>query len=105
VILKQRSRFTLDAVLPHLALAGVQSPRLHSLSAIYNHRGVAPDHVSVFAEGYGACFPNAACLMLIVDGLGSWIGVLALRTIQPQRKYEFLSMILTTIVSCCSVNF
>jgi len=72
------------------------------LSAIYNHHLViSPDHSQVSFEGWGLLF--TAYLMLIVDGLGCWIGVLALRTIQHQRRrYEFLSMILTTIVPYCS---
>jgi len=58
-----------------------------SPSAIYNHHLVSPDHVSqVSFEGWGLLFQVTAYLMLIVDGLGCWIGVLALRTIQPPEK-------------------
>jgi hypothetical protein len=58
------------------------------LSAIYNHHLViSPDHVSqVSFEGWGLLFQATAYLMLVVDGLGCWIGVLALRTIQPPEK-------------------
>ena len=58
------------------------------LSAIYNHHLViSPDHVSqVPFEGWGWLFQVTAYLMLIVDGLGCWIGGLALRTIQPTEK-------------------
>ena len=58
------------------------------LSAIYNHHLViSPDHVSqVSFEGWGLLFQVTAYLMLIVDGLGCWISVLALRTIQPPEK-------------------
>jgi hypothetical protein len=58
------------------------------LSAIYNHHLViSPDHVSqVSFEGWGLLFQFTAYLMLIVDGLGCWISVLALRTIQPTEK-------------------
>jgi len=56
--------------------------------AIYNHHLViSPDHVSQISfEGWGLLFQVTAYLMLIVDGLGCWIGVLALRTIQPPDK-------------------
>ncbi|BAY49427.1 hypothetical protein SAMD00079811_70560 [Scytonema sp. HK-05] len=58
------------------------------LSAIYNHHLViSPDHVSqVSFEGWGLLFQVTAYLMLIVDGLGCWISVLALRTTQPPEK-------------------
>jgi hypothetical protein len=58
------------------------------LSAIYNHHLViSPDHVSqVSFAGWGLLFQVTAYLMLVVDGLGCWIGVLALRTIQPTEK-------------------
>jgi hypothetical protein len=58
------------------------------LSAIYNHHLViSPDHVSqVSFAGWGLLFQITAYLMLLVDGLGCWIGVLALRTIQPSEK-------------------
>jgi hypothetical protein len=58
------------------------------LSAIYNHHLViSPDHVSqVSFEGWGLLFQVTAYLMLIVDGLGCWISVSALRTIQPPEK-------------------
>ena len=58
------------------------------LSAIYNHHLViSPDHVSqVSFEGWGLLFQATAYLMLVVDGLGCWIGILALRTIQPPEK-------------------
>jgi hypothetical protein len=58
------------------------------LSAIYNHHLViSPDHVSqVSFEGWGLLFQVTAYLMLIVDGLGCWISVSALRTIQPPQK-------------------
>lgn len=58
------------------------------LSAIYNHHLViSPDHVSqVSFAGWGWLFQVTAYLMLVVDGLGCWIGVLALRAIQPTEK-------------------
>ena len=58
------------------------------LFAIYNHHIViSPDHVSqVSFEGWGLLFQVTAYLMLIVDGLGCWISVLALRTTQPPEK-------------------
>ncbi|HEY9622517.1 MAG TPA: hypothetical protein V6C78_19315 [Crinalium sp.] len=58
------------------------------LSAIYNHHLViSPDHVSqVSFEGWGLLFQVTAYLMLMVDGLGCWISVSALRTIQPPQK-------------------
>jgi hypothetical protein len=58
------------------------------LSAIYNHHLViSPDHVSqVSFAGWGLLFQVTAYLMLIVDGLGCWISVSALRTIQPPQK-------------------
>lgn len=58
------------------------------LSAIYNHHLViSPDHVSqVSFEGWGLLFQVTAYLILIVDGLGCWISVSALRTIQPPQK-------------------
>ncbi len=58
------------------------------LSAIYNHHLViSPDRVSqVSFEGWGLLFQVTAYLMLIIDGLGCWIGVLALRTTQPTEK-------------------
>jgi hypothetical protein len=58
------------------------------LSAIYNHHlVVSPDHVSqVSFESWGLLFQATAYLMLIVDGLGCWIGVLALRTVQLPEK-------------------
>jgi hypothetical protein len=58
------------------------------LSAIYNHHLViSPDRVSqVSFEGWGLLFQLTAYLMLITDGLGCWISVLALKTIQPTEK-------------------
>jgi hypothetical protein len=58
------------------------------LSAIYNHHLViSPDHVSqVSFAGWGLLFQVTAYLMLIVDGLGCWIGVLALKAIQSPEK-------------------
>ena len=58
------------------------------LFEIYNHHLViSPDHVSqVSFEGWGLLFQVTAYLMLIADGLGCWISVLALRTIQPPEK-------------------
>lgn len=55
---------------------------------IYNHFIViSPDHVSqVFFEGWGLLFQVTAILTLIVDGLGCWISVWALKTIQQQQK-------------------
>jgi hypothetical protein len=58
------------------------------LSEIYNHHLViSPDHVfQVSFTGWGLLFQITAYLMLVVDGLGCWISVLALRTIQPTEK-------------------
>lgn len=58
------------------------------LSAIYNHHLViSPDHVSqVPFEGWGWLFQVTAYLMLIVDGLGCWIGGSALRPTEPTEK-------------------
>ncbi len=58
------------------------------LSAIYNHHLViSPDHVSqVSFAGWGLLFQATAYLMLLIDGLGCWIGVLALKTVQPSEK-------------------
>lgn len=57
------------------------------LFAIYNHHIViSPDHVSqVSFEGWGWLFQVTAYLILIVDGLGCWLSVLALKTIQQQE--------------------
>jgi hypothetical protein len=58
------------------------------LFGIYEHFIViSPDHVSqVSFVGWGVLFQLTAILTLIVDGLGCWISVLALRTIQPSEK-------------------
>ncbi|WP_293153948.1 MULTISPECIES: hypothetical protein [unclassified Microcoleus] len=58
------------------------------LFGIYNHFIViSPDHVSqVSFEGWGLLFQITAILILIVDGLGSGVGVWALRTIQQQEQ-------------------
>jgi hypothetical protein len=58
------------------------------LSAIYNHHLViSPDHVSqVSFAGWGLLFQITAYLMLVVDGLGCWIGGSGLRTTQPTEK-------------------
>ena len=58
------------------------------LFAIYNHHIViSPDHVSqVSFESWGLLFQVTAYLILIADGLGCWISVLALKTIQQPEK-------------------
>ncbi len=58
------------------------------LFGLYNHFiAIGPDHVSqVVFEGWGLLFQVTAILILIVDGLGSGIGLWALRTIQQQEQ-------------------
>jgi hypothetical protein len=53
------------------------------LFAIYNHYLViSPDHVSqVSFTGWGMLFQVTAFLILIVDGLGCWLSIRALKTI------------------------
>lgn len=57
------------------------------LFGIYNHFIVmSPDHVSqVSFAGWGLLFQVTAILILIVDGLGCWISIWALKTIQQPR--------------------
>ena len=58
------------------------------LFGIYNHLIViSPDHVShVSFAGWGLLFQATAFFTLIVDALGCWIGVWALKMIQqPER--------------------
>ena len=58
------------------------------LFGIYNHFVVAsPDHVSqVSLEGWGLLFQITAILTLVIDGLGCWIGLLALNLVrQPEQ--------------------
>ncbi len=56
--------------------------------ALYNHFTViSPDHVSqVSFTGWGLLFQVTAYLILIADGLGCWISVLALKTIQQPEQ-------------------
>ena len=58
------------------------------LFGIYNHFIVmSPDHVSqVSFEGWGLLFQVTAYLVLIVDGLGCWIGIWALKRIQQPQS-------------------
>lgn len=58
------------------------------LFAIYNHLIViSPDHLSqVSFAGWGLLFQITAILILIVDGLGCWIGGWALKTIQQPEE-------------------
>ncbi len=58
------------------------------LFGLYNHFIVmSPDHVSqVSFAGWGLLFQITAYLVLIVDGLGCWIGIWALKTIQQPRS-------------------
>jgi hypothetical protein len=58
------------------------------LFGIYNHFIViSPDHVSqVSSTGWGLLFQVTAILILIVDGLGCWIGIWALKTIQQTEQ-------------------
>ena len=54
------------------------------LFGFYNHYLViSPDHVSqVSFAGWGLLFQVTALLVFLVDGLGCWIGIWALKTIQ-----------------------
>ena len=58
------------------------------LFGLYNHFiVVSSDHVSqVSFAGWGLFFQVTAYIILIVDGLGCWIGVWALRAIQQPEK-------------------
>ena len=58
-----------------------------SLFGIYNHYIViSPDHVShVSFTGWGLLFQATAILTLIVDGLGCWISISALKAV-PQNE-------------------
>ncbi|MBE9119644.1 hypothetical protein IQ269_02205 [Tychonema sp. LEGE 07199] len=58
------------------------------LFGFYNHFiAISPDHVSQVAfEGWGWLFQVTAILILIVDGLGTGIGLWALRTIQQKEQ-------------------
>ncbi|AVH68979.1 hypothetical protein [Nostoc sp. 'Lobaria pulmonaria (5183) cyanobiont'] len=58
------------------------------LFGIYNHLIViSPDHLSqVSFAGWGLLFQITAILILIVDGLGCWIGGWALKTIQQPEE-------------------
>ena len=55
---------------------------------LYNHFIViSPDHVSQVAfVGWGMLFQITAILILIVDGLGSWIGIQVFKTFQQSEK-------------------
>lgn len=55
---------------------------------IYNHfLVISPDHVSqVSFAGWGLLFQVTAYLVLIVDGLGCWIGIWALKRIQQPQS-------------------
>ena len=58
------------------------------LFGIYNHFIVmSPDHVSqVSFAGWGLLFQITAILILIVDGLGSGVGLWALRNMQQKEQ-------------------
>lgn len=58
------------------------------LFGLYNHFVViSPDHVSQVAfTGWGILFHVTAILILIIDGLGCWIGIQILKTSQPLEK-------------------
>ena len=58
------------------------------LFGFYNHFiAISPDHVSQVAfEGWGWLFQVTAILILIVDGLGTGIGLWALRTVQQKEQ-------------------
>jgi len=58
------------------------------LFGLYNHFIViSPDHVSqVSFTGWGLLFQVTAYSIIIVDGLGCWIGVGVLRAIQQPEK-------------------
>jgi hypothetical protein len=58
------------------------------LFGIYNHFIViSSDHVSrVSFAGWGLLFQITAILTLIVDGLGCWVGVWALKAIQQPEE-------------------
>ncbi len=58
------------------------------LFGIYNHFIViSPDHVSqVSFVGWGLLFQVTAFLILIVDGLGSGVGIWALRNLQQTEQ-------------------
>lgn len=62
------------------------------LFGIYNHfLVISSDHVSqVSFAGWGLLFQITAYSILIVDGLGCWIGVWALRAIQQPERVIFL---------------
>jgi hypothetical protein len=58
------------------------------LFGLYNHfLVISPDHVShVTFTGWGLLFQSTAMLTLIVDGLGCWVGIRALKTMQQPEK-------------------
>jgi hypothetical protein len=58
------------------------------LFGLYNHfLVISPDHVSHVAfTGWGLLFQSTAMLTLIVDGLGCWVGIRALKTMQQPEK-------------------
>jgi hypothetical protein len=58
------------------------------LFGIYNHLiMISPDHVShVSFEGWGLLFQVTAFLTLIVDGLGCWFSLWALKLIPQSEK-------------------
>lgn len=58
------------------------------LFAIYNHLiAISPDHVSqVSWQGWGLLFQITAYLILVVNGLGCWFGVWALKPLQQPEK-------------------
>lgn len=58
------------------------------LFGIYNHfLVISSDHVSHIAfAGWGWLFQSTAILTLIVDGLGCWVGIEALKPIQQPEE-------------------
>lgn len=60
------------------------------LFGLYNHfLVISPDHVSqVSFAGWGLLFQFTAILILIVDGVGCWMSVWALKTIQQPEKLK-----------------
>jgi hypothetical protein len=65
------------------------------LFGLYNHFIVmSPDHVSqVSFAGWGLLFQVTAFLILIVDGLGSGVGVWAIKTIQKGEQEAFQKVV------------
>jgi hypothetical protein len=58
------------------------------LFGIYNHfLVISPDHISqVPSQSWGMLFQITAILIVIVDSLGCWMGIWALKTIQQPEK-------------------